>query len=540
MTDNISLVLDLVSPSSLIGHFVKLKPLHGRAYLGLCPFHNEKSPSFRVDDDKKFFYCFGCNKGGNIFTFLQEYKRTSFAEALEEIAEKYGITLAKFKPDENKQTLEQKSILERVCEIFSSQLKTDGGQMAMQYLKKRRFLSDEIIADFKIGFCPREGDFLISYFPDKIDEMLKLGLIGKRDDGSFYNTFGGRIMFPICDLHGKVVAFGGRIFTKEQEEMKLAKYINSKESEIFKKNRVIYGLEKAKKTRLPIIIVEGYLDVIKMHQNGFKSTVAQMGTAFSEEQINLLFNASSELIFCYDSDDAGKKAEKRSIELCFPFLTPERALHFLSLEAKDADEFLEKFGAEKMAQKISQKIPLYERIFEIFNQNIDFSNPNEASIFESNLLKFCEKIANPIIKKNYQSYFKNRIFNAKKEKRKIVEAIILPKTELSVRDCLLFALFLKFPQFFKEDFYFENFVPFTSKKLEKIIKGEMADLSLNEEISLKYPLKNVVDPKEFYMKIYTDFVCQTLNEEKAIAIKNNDFKAVKRINEELIRLKEGA
>jgi DNA primase len=322
--------------------------------------------------------------------------------------------------------------------------------------------------------------------------------------------------------------------------MKIAKYINSKESEVFKKNRVIYGLEKAKKTRLPIIIVEGYLDVIKMHQNGFKSTVAQMGTAFSEEQINLLFNASNEVIFCYDSDDAGKKAEKRSIELCFPFLTPERALHFLSLEAKDADEFLEKFGAEKMAQKISQKIPLYERIFEIFNQNIDFSNPNEASIFESNLLKFCEKIANPIIKKNYQSYFKNRIFNAKKERRKVVEAIILPKTELSVRDCLLFALFLKFPQFFQEDFYFENFVPFTSKKLEKIIKGEVADLSLNEEISLKYPLKNVDDPKEFYMKIYTDFVCQTLNEEKAMAIKNNDFKAVKRINEELIRLKEGA
>jgi DNA primase len=540
MTDNVNLVSDLVSPSSLIGQFIKLKPLHGRAYLGLCPFHNEKTPSFRVDDDKKFFYCFGCNKGGNIFTFLQEYKKISFTEALEEIAEKYGITLTKFKPNENKEALEQKSLLEKVSEIFASQLKTERGQLAIKYLKKRRLLSDEIIAEFKLGFCPREGDFLLSYFPDKIDEMLKLGLIGKKEDGGFYNTFGGRITFPIMDLQGKVIAFGGRIFTKEQEEMKIAKYINSKESEIFKKNRIIYGIEKAKKIRSSIIVVEGYLDVIKMHQNGFKSTVAQMGTAFSEEQINLLFSVSNEIIFCYDSDEAGRKAEKRSIELCLPFLTPQRSLNFIDLEAKDADDFLKSFGADKMSQKISQKTPLYERIFQIFSQGVNFANPNEASIFEIDTLQFCEKISNAIVKKNYQSYIKNKIFNLKRVEKKTIKPIILEKTELSSRDCMLFALFLKFPQFFKEDFYFEHFVPFASKKFEKIVKGEMVDLTLNQEISLKYPLKFVQNPKEFYIKIYNDFVFQNLNEEKALALKNNDFQSVKRINDELLRLKRGA
>jgi DNA primase len=538
MKDNVSLVAELVLPSSLIGKFIKLKALNSKSFIGICPFHNEKTPSFRVDDEKKFFYCFGCHKGGDIFKFLQEYRNISFPEALKEIAESYGIKLATFKA-ESKETLEEKTILEKVCELFASQLKTENGLPALHYLKQKRKLTDEIIADFKIGFCPKESDFLLSYFPEKIDELLKLGLIGKKIDGSFYSTFAGRVMFPICGLKGEVLAFGGRIFTKEQEEHKLAKYINSKESELFKKNRVIYGLQKAKKTKFPLIVVEGYLDVIKMHQNGFKSTVAQMGTAFSEEQIKILFTSSNEIIFCYDSDEAGRKAERRSVEMCLPFISPEKTLSFLVLETKDADEFLTINGRDKMEEKLQKRIPLYERIFQLFSEEINFSNPNQMAMFESKVLAFCEKITDAIVKKNYQSYIKNKIFQMKKIPLKSKPAISLEKSEFSSKDCLLFALFLKFPDFFKSDYYLENFVPFSSKKLEKIVNGELFDIAINEEIAKKYPLK-ITEPKSFYQKIYADFVLQNLNEEKSNALKINDFARVKEINLEIERLKRGA
>jgi DNA primase len=534
---NISLVLEAVLASSFIGKFVKLKHLNNKNFVGLCPFHNEKTPSFRVDDDKGLFYCFGCNKGGNILNFLQYYKNISLPDAIEEIAIEYNIKLQKFNKAEDSKTKEHKSLLERVMGVFTSQLKTEKGRDALFYLQTKRGLTAETIEKFKLGFCPKEGDFLLSYFPSEINELLELGLIFKRDGGGFYSTFNERIIFPIFNQKNEVIAFAGRIFTKTQEDNKLAKYINSKESSIFKKHTALYGIEKIKKVGLPIVLVEGYLDVITMHQFGFNETVAQMGTAFSKEQIEILFHKTDEIIFCYDADEAGKKAERRSVELCLPMLTPKKKLSFLELTTKDADEFLKKSGRQEMGVQISKRLPLFEKIFNNLTKSVNFKNPEESALCEVNLMEFCKLIVNPLVKKSYEAYFKRELFLKRTTKVNAKPKNVIDKMELCYRDGLMFALFLKFPDFFKSDYYFEHFVPFKEQKLEKMTKMEEFDIELSKKIEKEYPINNESTPEEIYQNIYRDFIFHSLEEEKREALKTNDFAKAKTINEELTRLK---
>ena len=224
-------ITSLIPPSVVIGKYTRLRLVSRGNFSALCPFHNEKTPSFRVNDDKRFYYCFGCGKGGDIFNFLQDYKNISFVEALKEVAEENGLSIQTFDFNQNTEAKEAKSLLGEVKNIFHNQLKSTTGAQAFKYLTEKRKLSKEVIAAFEIGFSPKEGDFLLSYLPDKIEALVKLGLVGKRDGGDFYNPFADRIMFPIHDIKGEVVGFGGRIYKKEQEEGKLAKYVNSKESD---------------------------------------------------------------------------------------------------------------------------------------------------------------------------------------------------------------------------------------------------------------------------------------------------------------------
>lgn len=535
--NNIDLILETVQTSSFIGKFVKLKPLRGRTFIGLCPFHKEKTPSFRVDDEKKFFYCFGCNKGGNVLNFLQDYKGVSFIEALNSIAEEYNLSLTKYDKKESETIQEEKSITQKVMDIFTSYLHTSKGLEALNYLKNKRNLSPETIKNFKIGLCPQEGDFLVSYFPDKIEELIKLGIIGKKQNGGFYSSFSSRIIFPIFNKSNDVIAFAGRIFLKNQEESKLAKYINSKESTLFKKSSTLYGVNKLKNTKNSIIIVEGYLDVIKMHQHGFMNVVAQMGTALSSQNIEALFLKTDEIIFCYDSDNAGKKAELKSIEICLPLISPSKKISFIELDAKDVDEFLEQYGTAQMAQKIELKIPLFQKIFNHFTNKVNFKDPNQNAKCEDNLNNFCKNIKNEIVKKSYQSYFKNQLFQLRTQKNTVSKQNIINNLDISFKDAKLFALFLKFPDFFKQDYYFEHFVPFESRKLQNIVDGLEENLELQQKIKLLYPLIENQSPEEIFQQIYNDYIIGNLIKERSSAIKNNNFIKVKQINEELNRLK---
>jgi DNA primase len=547
MSDNIQKVIEHVQPSSFIGKFIRLKHLPNRQFVGLCPFHNEKSPSFRVNDDKKFFYCFGCHKGGNILNFLQDYKNIDFSTALQEIATEYGIKLEIFNSKTKDEEKNKQDLLLEISNLFEAQLQNTAGKEAVDYLKNKRKISNEIIQHFKLGFCPKEADFLISYFPNKIEELMSFGLIGKRENGEFYSTFNDRIIFPILNPKGNAIAFGSRIYKKSQEEFKLAKYINSKESEIFKKSKVIYGFEKMKNAKTSPIIVEGYFDVITMHQFGFTSAVAAMGTAFSEEQIAQLFNISKEIIFCYDSDDAGKKAENRSIELCLSTLTPEKNISFISLETKDCDEFLHLHGKEKMQEKINQRLPLYQKIFLNFKENVDMQNPEQASLFEEKLMKFCEKITNQILRKNYQTYFKNQLFAAKKFKKNATEERFLKtkQEEIKPRDAILFLLFIKFPEILNSDFYLENFVPFLSpeaeKELQKLLNSPSFYSKIYEQIKQNYSLKEAQDlesAKQFYQKIHKQYLLEKLQEDITKSLKKQDFSRAKYLKDELQKLQE--
>jgi DNA primase len=544
MSDNIQKVIDHVQPSSFIGKFIRLKHLPNRQFVGLCPFHNEKSPSFRVNDDKKFFYCFGCHKGGNILNFLQDYKNIDFSTALQEIATEYGIKLEIFNSKTKDEEKNKQDLLLEISNLFEAQLQNSVGKEAVDYFKNKRKISNEIIKHFKLGFCPKEADFLISYFPNKIEELMSFGLIGKRENGEFYSTFNDRVIFPILNTRGNVIAFGSRIYKKSQEEIKLAKYINSKESEIFKKSKVIYGFEKMKNAKTSPIIVEGYFDVITMHQFGFTSAVAAMGTAFSEEQIAQLFNISKEIIFCYDSDDAGKKAENRSIELCLSTLTPEKNISFISLETKDCDEFLHLHGKEKMQEKINQRLPLYQKIFLNFRENVDMQNPEQASLFEEKLMKFSEKITNQILRKNYQTYFKNQLFAAKKFKKNIKEERFLKsesKKNITTRDVILTRFFITFPEIFNSDFHLENFVPFSNSEIENecdnLVRSKTNySFKYNEEFHSIRDLNTPEEAKIFYTGIYNGYLIQKLQKDIAIALQKQDFSRAKCLKDELQKL----
>ena len=545
MADNIQRILEAVQPSVFIGKYIRLKTLANRQFLGLCPFHSEKTPSFRVNDAKGFYYCFGCSKGGTIITFLQDYKNITFIAAMQEIASEYGIKLEQFS---YKQTQEEKTateFLEEVTKIFESNLYSSLGKEALYYLEQKRGLKKDIIKNFRLGFCPKESDFLISYFPNKINELLEYGLIGKKEHNDFYNTFNDRIIFPILNEKSQVVGFGSRIYKKTQEDAKFAKYINSKESELFKKNTIIYGLEKAKNSKKIPILVEGYFDVITMHQFGFNSTIAQMGTAFSENQITKLFAFSNEIIFSYDSDNAGKKAEKRSIEIALPFLTPEKTISFLNLETKDCDEFLHKYGKEKMQERIVNKISLHQKIWQIFSEGVDFLNPQSTSLMEASLLKFCKQITNEILRKNYYNYFKNQLFLLRSNKKNVnkKEALKASSSTFSSRDAILFLLFINFPQILENDYYLEHFVPILDAKLQselkKCLEFPAEHSTIFEEIKNLYtlPVKTFEDAIEFYKTIYLEYLKDEIKQEITKALKEHNFEKAKNLQQELTNIK---
>lgn len=548
MNDNVSRVIDSVLPSEFIGRYVRLKPVHNDSFLGLCPFHNEKSPSFRVNDRKRFFYCFGCSKGGDILNFLQDYKSLSFVESLNEIATQYGIKLDHNHSNVSIVKKSLYSLTEEIASIFRKQLFCEHGKEAIHYLQNERKLSGQTIENFSIGYCPKDPEIITSHFPDRFQDLLTLGILGINNYGNLYSVFADRIVFPIWDHKGAVIGFSGRVYKKSQEE-KSPKYINSKDSELFKKSAILYNYEKAKKTHQHPILLEGYFDVIMMSQFGFTSTVAQMGTALSKENIESLFAFSDHIIFGYDSDDAGKKAEKRSIEMCLPFLSPKNSISFIELDTKDADEFLRKYGAEKMQEKLKNTISLHEKIFYDYANKVSFNNPQELSLLENNLMEFCSKLHDQTLKKHYQRYFKDRIFQFKTTKlNKSALKPLVYSIKTNSRDAVLFLFLFHNPWFIESDSRLDSFVPFQDKKLEErlgfIIQNPKTSYIEDEDI--KYIFQNYSVPSfpdkesafKFYRKIYEQYVTENLMKDISKALSEHNFSKAKHLQAELLRLKK--
>ena len=336
----------------VVSQYVKLTR-KGSSYFGLCPFHNEKTPSFSVTPAKQMYYCFGCGAGGNVFNFVMEYENYTFGEALSHLAQRAGVELPKIEYSrEAKEKAERKALLleinKKAAQYFYYQLRREGGKAAYQYLTGRG-LSEETIKKFGLGYSDKYSDDLYKYMKAKgySDELLReSGLFNADERRGMYDKFWNRVIFPIMDINNRVIGFGGRVMGDGKP-----KYLNSPETKIFDKSRNLYGLNVARTTRKNyLILCEGYMDVISMHQAGFTNAVASLGTALTSGHASLLKRYTEEVLLLYDSDEAGIRAALRAI----PILREAGVnAKVVSLKPyKDPDEFIKNMGAEAFEERL--------------------------------------------------------------------------------------------------------------------------------------------------------------------------------------------
>lgn len=365
----------------VIGSYVKLQR-RGSSYFGLCPFHNEKSPSFSVSPAKQMFYCFGCGAGGNVFTFLMEYENFTFPEALKSLADRAGVDLpeVEYSEEAKKQRDLKSAVLEvnkMAATFFYYQLRAPQGAKAMEYLKKRA-LSDETMRRFGLGYAGPYSDALYRYLKQKgiSDALLKeSGLMSVNERQGMYDKFWNRVMFPIMDVNGKVIGFGGRVMGDAKP-----KYLNSPETIIFDKSRNLYGLHIARTSRKKYLLVcEGYMDVISMHQAGFTNAVASLGTALTSQHASLLKRYTDEVILTYDSDEAGVKAALRAIPLLKAAGIATKVLHMDPY--KDPDEFIKARGTEAFEERIAQAENSFLFELSVLERSYDMRDPESKTRF---------------------------------------------------------------------------------------------------------------------------------------------------------------
>lgn len=371
----------------VIGRYVKLQK-KGSSYFGLCPFHNEKSPSFSVSQQKQMYYCFGCQAGGNVFTFLMEYENLSFPEAIKMLAERAGIELPEVEySEEAKKAKDRRSKLMEVnkeaAKYFYYQLRSPQGQKGLDYFRSRQ-LTEETMKQFGLGFSNVTSDDLVKYLKSKgyeDDLIMEAGLASFDERYGFHDKFWNRVMFPIQDVSNKVIGFGGRVMGDGKP-----KYLNSPETPVFDKSRNLYGLNFARSSRSKyVILCEGYMDVIAMHQAGFNMAVASLGTAFTAGQANLLRRYAEEVILAYDSDEAGTKAALRAIEILNEVDLPGRVL---SLEPfKDPDEFIKNRGKDAFLERINSARNSFFFELDVLSRNYDLEDPESKTRFHKEIAK---------------------------------------------------------------------------------------------------------------------------------------------------------
>lgn len=383
----------------IISQYVVLKR-SGRNFFGLCPFHKEKSPSFSVSPDKQIFHCFGCGVGGNVFHFVSKIENLSFRETIEMLAERSGLELPTLENEEDNKLLQLKSkvyqINELTAKFYHENLYKPSAKKAQEYVKKRR-LDNNTLKNFLIGYS---GTFNELYLMLKSkgfteEEILASSLVNKTQEGKFIDRFRGRLMFPIQDVRNRVIAFGGRVLDDSKP-----KYINSPENIVYSKGRHLFGLNVAKKSDLKkIIIVEGYMDAISLHQRGISYAVASLGTAMTEAQGRLLRRSSQQVIIGYDADGAGQAATMRGLEILQGLGCDVRILQIEG--AKDPDEFVVKYGPERFEKQVEKAISLVEYKVKVLKNSLNLEHPNDKIKFLKEIAKVLSKIENEIEREVY-------------------------------------------------------------------------------------------------------------------------------------------
>jgi DNA primase len=384
----------------IVSSYLQVKK-RGKSFLALCPFHPDKNPSLHISQEKQVYHCFSCKASGNVFSFIQNYEKITFIDAAKQLAERAGIDL-KFSdksPDISNEVSKLFEINKVAMKFFQKNLLGYSGaeqEFVKHYLLQRR-INDETISKFKIGYAPKNWDTLINYFSEegifKNEDLEKAGLIVKGENG-FYDRFRGRLIFPVLNENDKVVAFGGR---QLYEDDKLAKYINSPETKVYSKSKILYGLNFSKdKIRFYdyVILVEGYMDIISLAQHGIENTVASSGTALTEDQVRLISRYTKNIILLFDSDLAGIKAAKRGIEL---ILEAGLDLGIVSLpDGEDPDSFIQKNGKAKFESFIQKKKSVINFIAGLYEKENMLSSVDDKTKFIKEIISYIGKIPDAI------------------------------------------------------------------------------------------------------------------------------------------------
>ncbi|MFP6772943.1 MAG: DNA primase [Alphaproteobacteria bacterium] len=402
--------------ADLIGRRVKLVK-RGREYTGLCPFHNEKSPSFTVNEDKDFYHCFGCSAHGNAINFVMNTEGLSFPEAVERLAAEAGMDVPRSTPRDQEAEARRKDlydVMQIAAEWFEGQLVGMAGQGARDYLQGRG-LDSPTIARFRIGLAPDGRDRMKQTLLSRNiteDQLIEGGLLIKPEDGGdSYDRFRNRLMFPIADAQGRIVAFGGRALGEQR-----AKYLNSPETPIFHKGNLLYNLANARKPARDgnaLVVVEGYMDVIALDQAGLPHAVAPLGTAVTEQQMQAMWRLVAEPSLCFDGDAAGQRAAQRAAVRALPLLKPGHSLRFVVLpEGEDPDSLVRARGEAAITDLLAQGVPLSEMLWRMQVQARNLDTPEQWAGLRKDMRDLVNQISDGTVKAYYGEHFKQRLETA--------------------------------------------------------------------------------------------------------------------------------
>ena len=413
----------------VVSQYVHLKR-SGRNYFGLCPFHNEKSPSFAVSPDKQIFHCFGCGVGGNVIHFISKIEGINFRESIELLAERANITLPKLESIGDNKTQELKDkiyqINKNAAYFYHENLYKPTAKIAQEYVKKRK-LNNATLKEFLIGYS---GNFneLYNFLKSKgfSDEaILASDLVNRNDRGQFIDRFRHRLMFPIQDVRGRIIAFGGRVLDDSKP-----KYINSPENLVYSKGRHLFGLYNAKKhDTKKILIVEGYMDVISLHQRGITNVVASLGTAMTEAQGRLLRRSSEQIILGYDADGAGQEAIVRGLDILRNLGCDVRVLQISG--AKDPDEYVTKYGPERLKKCIDDAISLVEFKVRVLKRTLNLDNTADKIKFLNEVAKILARVENSMEQEIYIEKISKDYDISKEALYSEIKKILYPKNTSS-------------------------------------------------------------------------------------------------------------
>lgn len=415
-----------LSVSEIIGKKIKVTRA-GREYKACCPFHNEKTPSFTINDQKGFYHCFGCGAHGDVIGFVMQYNNLSFMEAVEQLAAQAGLEVPQATPQEREKSERQKTyyeILDICTKWYEDQLFAPENNFALTYLKNRG-LSDDIIRAFRLGFAPEDRDIFVKAMADRkipAQVLKELGMTRPyKNKAGDYAFFRGRIMFPVADRRGRVVAFGGRIlpeFDKPDGNFTPPKYLNSSDHPLFQKGRLLYNYTKARQAGAdskPIIVTEGYMDVIALAQAGIEGAVAPLGTAMTEDQIELSWKISpfdeKRPYLCFDGDAAGKKAAYRALERILPNLSADRSVRFIFMpEGEDPDSLVKAKGSKGFYEVMEKAMPLHEALWQKETEGRMITTPEDKAGLKARLDGLIATIRDKTVQGFYFKEMNNLIF----------------------------------------------------------------------------------------------------------------------------------